>query len=108
MSPLNRNLESLRKRLGYSQENVAQFLNVSHTIISNYETGKYEPTHEHLTKLADLYGVDIVDLFSEDVSLNNYNLAFAFRADTLKAEDLESISKFKKIIKNYLVLKSFE
>ena len=104
MTPISKNLEALRKRLNLSQTTVADYLGVSHTIISNYETSKYPPTHEHLTKLAALYDVEIADLFEEDATRKVVNLAFAFRADSIEAEDLRSITRFKLIVKNYLKL----
>ena len=104
MSQLSANLERIRKKLGFSQETVAGFLNVTHTILSNYETDKREPTHAHLTKLADLYGVDVADLFDEDPDNTATTIAFAFRADVLESADLNSISQFKRIVKNYLSL----
>jgi transcriptional regulator with XRE-family HTH domain len=104
MSQLSTNLEKIRKKLGFSQENVAGFLNVSHTILSNYETDKREPSHAHLTQLADLYGVNIADFFDEDPYNNAATIAFAFRADTLTPADLQSIAQFKRIVKNYLAL----
>ncbi len=104
MSTLSNNLEKLRKQLGFSQETVAGYLNVSHTILSNYEKDKYDPTHSHLKQLADLYGVDIADLFEENPAHQVANAAFAFRADGLKQEDLSAIAQFRLIVKNYITL----
>ena len=104
MTTISKNLEALRKRLDLSQQAVANYLEVSHTIISNYETGKYLPTHEHLSKLADLFSVEIADLFEENAEEKQITLAFAFRADEIKTEDLKGITTFKKIIRNYLKL----
>ena len=104
MTPISKNLEALRKRQNLNQTTVAEYLGVSHTIISNYETAKFLPTHEHLTKLAALYDVEIADLLEEDAANKVVNLAFAFRADSIEIEDLKSITRFKQIVKNYLKL----
>lgn len=104
MTPISKNLEALRKRLNLNQTTVADYLGVTHTVVSNYETGKYNPTHEHLTKLAALFDVEIADLLEHDAAQKVVNLAFAFRADSIDIEDLKSITKFKQIVKNYLKL----
>ena len=101
-------MKNLREKFGFSQEIVAGYLGVTHTVISNYETGKRQPTHEHLTKLADLYDVDIVDLFSNEPAIYSTNAAFAFRAETVKPEDLTSIALFRRIVKNYLTLQKID
>lgn len=104
MTPISKNLEALRKRLNLNQTTVADYLGVSHTVVSNYETGKYNPTHEHLAKLAALFDVEIADLLEDDAAQKVVNLAFAFRANTIDIEDLKSITLFKQIVKNYLKL----
>ncbi len=104
MTHIHQNLEALRNRKGYSQEVVGAYLGVTHTIISNYEKGRKEPTHEHLSKLASFYDLEIADLFEENATDKIVNLAFAFRADAFEIEDLKSITVFKQIVKNYLKL----
>ena len=108
MSSISQNIVNLRKRLALSQQDVALYLSVSHTIVSNYENDKYPPTHEHLSKLADLYDIEIADLFEEDAESKLLNLAFAFRADEVSTEDIAHITQFKKIIRNYLKLHAIE
>lgn len=108
MTSVSQNIVNLRKRLGLSQQAVAEYLDVSHTIISNYENDKYPITHEHLSKLADLFDVEIADLFEDNVESKIINLAFAFRANEISKEDMICITQFKKIVRNYLKLHAIE
>ncbi len=108
MTPLCQNIINLRKRLALSQQDVALYLNISHTIMSHYETDKYPPTPEHLSKLADLFDVEIADLFEVDAENKARNLDFAFKTDKISFENINTITQFKKIIQNYLKLQTIE
>jgi transcriptional regulator with XRE-family HTH domain len=108
MTSVSQNIVNLRKRLGLSQQEVADYLGVTHTIISNYENEKYPLTDEHLSKLADLFDLDIADLLEESAENKLLNIAFAFRADEISSEDITPITQFKKIIRNYLKLHAIE
>ena len=48
-----------RKEAGYSQRQVSALLNIHHTTIASYETGRTEPDIETLGKLADFYAVSL-------------------------------------------------
>lgn len=50
-------LKELRKENEYSQQDVADFLNISRSTYGKYETGDREPSLEMLCKLADFYKV---------------------------------------------------
>ena len=63
---IGRNLRSLREKRGLTQENVAEYLGISRSIISYYEIGDRTTTLAHLEKLADLFGVEVADLSSEE------------------------------------------
>ncbi len=100
---LGRNLRTLRETLNLNQTEVAKYLGLEdHVVISYYENNKRKISLEHLNKLADLYGVDLSDLFEDDFALNKINKAFAFRKNELSGNDLEIISNFQRIVKNYL------
>lgn len=101
-------IRTLREKFGYSQDAVANFLEVKREMISYYETGAREVPLEVLEKLADLFGVDLEIFFIENVEEATTDLAFAFRADELNEKDLESIAAFRRIIKNYQRIKNLE
>jgi transcriptional regulator with XRE-family HTH domain len=99
---IGNNIRSFRERLNLSQEVLAEYLGVSRPMISLLENGERTVTLVHLTKLADLFGVDEYDLMEEEAPQHLANVALAFRADQLSAPALESVASFKKIVKNYL------
>ncbi len=103
---IGKNLQALRQKLGFTQEQVAAYLQINREEVSYYENGNRSAPTKVLSQLANLYGVDEYDLYEEDLNLSNINLALAFRADNIKPSDLEQIAKFKKIVRNYLVMKS--
>ena len=96
------NIKRLRCACGFTQDNVASYLNVNRSAYANYETGARELPLSLLEKLADLYGCEMYDLFCEDVDVVNTMLATAFRVDTLSREDMEQIAAFKRIVNNSL------
>lgn len=58
-------LESIRVRHGYSQEQVARRLEISLNTVRNWETGKTEPTLSKLKQLAELYGMTTPDFIKK-------------------------------------------
>lgn len=103
---IGNNIRLLREKLGLTQDDLANYLDMSRMQIIRYEQGKTTVPTINLTKLAELFSVDEYDFYEEDCSKINANLAFAFRADELNVEDLKTIASFKKIAMNYLKMKS--
>lgn len=96
------NIKRLREANGFTQESVANYLNVNRSAYANYETGARELPLNLMEKLADLYGCEMYDLYSEDMDVVSRMLATAFRVDTLSREDMEQIAAFKRIVNNSL------
>ena len=96
------NIKRLRDTSGFTQDIVANYLNVNRSAYANYETGARELPLQLMEKLADLYGCEMYDLYSEDVDVVSTMLATAFRVDTLSREDMEQIAAFKRIVNNSL------
>ncbi|MEO3110928.1 helix-turn-helix domain-containing protein [Turicibacter sanguinis] len=67
---ISMNLRRLRKIHQYTQENVAEKLNVSRQSIAKWESGETTPDLEHLLKFSKLYNVSLDNLVhhSEDHS----------------------------------------
>lgn len=59
-------LLELRKKRGFSQEDLAEKLNVSRQAISRWEMGSAIPDSPNLLKISDLFGVSIDSLLRED------------------------------------------
>lgn len=97
-----RNIKLMREASGYTQENVAEFLSVGRSAYANYETGDREMPLALMEKLADLYGCDLYDLYTEEESALAGMLVTAFRVDALSTNDMEQVAAFKRIVKNSL------
>lgn len=63
------NLKELRKQRGITQRYLAQYLGVSISTFSGWETGVYEPDHAHLCKIADYFGVTVDELLGRTPQL---------------------------------------
>lgn len=50
-------LKQAREESGYTQEQVADNLNIGRSTLANYEVNRTEPNLENLAKLADFYYV---------------------------------------------------
>jgi len=59
---LSTKLKQHRKALGLTQEHVAQALHVDRSTYAYYELGRTSPSHETMSKFADLYGVTLDSL----------------------------------------------
>lgn len=62
-------LAALRKRVGLSQGDVAERLNVSRQAVSRWETGFTVPSTDNLSHLGRLYGVTLDELLSYSAAL---------------------------------------
>lgn len=60
---LRNNLKGYRVKNGYSQEDLANVLNVHVTTIKNWEKQPNKMTFEKLAKLASLYNCEVKDFF---------------------------------------------
>lgn len=103
---IGKNIKLLRDKIGLSQEDLAEYLGLSNKMqVSRYEKGTTSVPTTHMTKLADLFGVDEYDFYEEDEGNIKLNVAFAFRANELQSSDMEIIASFKKLAMNYLKMK---
>ena len=59
---ISRNLKSLRKKNQYTQEEIAEKINVSRQSVAKWENGESNPDIESCIKLENLYNVKLDDL----------------------------------------------
>ena len=59
------NIRVLRERIGFSQQQVAEAVNVSQQAVARWENGLAKPRADLLPKLAALFGCTIDDLFRQ-------------------------------------------
>ena len=56
-------LKELRKEKGYTQEQMANILEIGQSAYAKWENGKCKPNYEKLEKIADFFGVSLDWLF---------------------------------------------
>ena len=74
-STFGKNMKSLRKIKGYTQEQLAVILNTTRSCISNYELGNRQPDNETISAVADFFNVSI------DFLMGRSTIAFSFKSD---------------------------
>lgn len=104
---IGKNIKYFREKLGLNQDDLASYFFITREEISYYENAKRPIPTDVISKAANLFGIDEYDLYEEDQEIVSANVAFAFRADFLKTEDIQHIADFRKIVLNYLNMKKF-
>lgn len=68
---ISERLQELRKKEGYSQEQVAEMLGLSRQAISKWESGQGKPEIDNIIKLTEIYHVsaDYILLGTEKISV---------------------------------------
>lgn len=61
---LGKKIQKLRKNLGYTQEELAEKINISRTHMGHIEQGRKSPSIKIMDKLARILKVKVSDLFS--------------------------------------------
>ncbi len=64
--PLNEKITKLRKGRGWTQEMLAAKMDVRKLQVSRWETGRMRPSGRTLQRLADLFGLSLDELLSEE------------------------------------------
>ncbi|MGN8774442.1 helix-turn-helix domain-containing protein [Candidatus Weimeria sp. HCP3S3_B5] len=97
MAELGKRLQDIRKKTGFTQEQVAGFLGVTQAYISQIEKGERQIQVDLFEKMAALYGVDAADVENErEVS----PIRFAFRTQDIDQNDLAAIANISRIAVN--------
>lgn len=95
---IGNNIKTLREGIGFTQSNIASFLNVDQSLLSKIEKGERMLSTDMLEKLACLFGVSVDTI--EDSTIEAPSMSFAFKASDLSAEDLKAISSINRIALN--------
>lgn len=87
-------LYTLRTQSGYSQEVLAEKLNVSRQAVSKWETGPTLPETDKLIAISDLFNVSIDSLLIDSISLNTFESMDRILVKFLSsARDMDDISE---------------
>ncbi len=78
---LSSNLQFLRRKTGYSQQELADLLEIPRTTWSGYELGKVEPNINMLQKISIFFHQTIDRLLNQRIDFDELEIA---RADTLR------------------------
>jgi transcriptional regulator with XRE-family HTH domain len=82
-------LQELRKKNGYSQEELASKLGVSRQAVSKWERSESSPDTDNLICLAQLYGVSLDELLKTDKSIEEIASENQKKLDEEPVEDLK-------------------
>jgi len=102
---IGRRLQSARKKAGFTQEQVANYLKVPREYMSYYETGSRAVDMLTIDRLADLYGYDIA-YFLDPEEIDDFQAASAaFRltekpTEKLSPQTLEVVARARRIAIN--------
>jgi transcriptional regulator with XRE-family HTH domain len=66
MSRLSNNLRHLRKQKGFTQEEMAEKLGLTRSILGSYEEGRAEPKLQTLQTIANFFSISIDDLIGKE------------------------------------------
>lgn len=104
---LGENIKTLRQQKGYSQNTLAEQLNVVRQTISKWEKGLSVPDADMLEKLANLFEVPVTTLLGSSIQVEKENEGYNEVAKQLAIlhEQLVKQSRFrKKVIKTIFII----
>ncbi len=105
---IGQNLKDFRLKYDYTQDDIGKYLGLDRSAIGHFEIADRDMSMIHLSKLADLFGVEIEDFTQPELIKKQANFAFAFRRDGFDDTDLESMASFNKIVKNYIKMNEID
>jgi transcriptional regulator with XRE-family HTH domain len=77
--PLNERLRELRKKAGYSQQQMARKLHLTQGAISQWENGITVPAADQLSTLADVFEITVDELLGRSAEQPEEDEAWAIR-----------------------------
>lgn len=90
---IGKNLQKIRKSYGYTQERLAEEIEVSIRYISDMEQDRAKPSYEVLIRICNLYKIGLNQIFSGYLTdTNNKTLEYSLSGyEKLSNEDKETI-----------------
>ena len=108
MGNVNDNLKVARESAHRSQQQVADYLGITRQAYSHYEVGRRKPDYETLLKLAEFYGVSVLELMGAEKTpttdgerkVSDEDIKFALFGDAeIDDEIYEQVKAFAKFAK---------
>lgn len=90
---IGKNIQEIRKSNGYTQERLAEKIEVSVRYISDIEQDRAKPSYEILLKFCELFHISLDQIFSEYINVKeNKTLNYSIVGyDNLSAKDKQTI-----------------
>ncbi len=90
---IGKNIQKIRKSNGYTQEKLAEAVEVSVRYISDIEQDKSKPSYENLIKICNVFQVSLDQIFSEYINTKeNKSMEYSLAGfDKLSKKDKETI-----------------
>ena len=90
---IGKNLQQIRKSNGYTQERLAENIEVSTRYISDIEQDRAKPSYEVLIRICNLFEISLDQIFSEYLNgRGNKSLEYSIAGyDRLSKEDKKTI-----------------
>ena len=90
---IGKNIQAIRKSNGYTQERLAEKIEVSARYISDIEQDRANPSYEVLIRICNLFKVSMDQIFSEYLNIKeNKNIEYSLAGfDKLSKKDKETI-----------------
>lgn len=90
---IGKNLQRIRKSYGYTQERLAEEIEVSIRYVSDMEQDRAKPSYEVLIRICNLYKIGLNQIFSGYlINTNNKTLEYSLSGyEKLSNEDKETI-----------------
>lgn len=90
---IGKNLQEIRKSNGYTQEKLAENIEVSVRYISDIEQDRAKPSYEVLIKICNLFNIGINQIFNEYLKVQeNKTLKYSLAGfEKLNKKDKETI-----------------
>ena len=90
---IGKNIQAIRKSNGYTQERLAEKIEVSVRYVSDIEQDRANPSYEVLIRICNLFKVSMDQIFSEYLNVKeNKSLEYSLAGfDKLSKKDKETI-----------------
>ncbi len=95
---IGKNVKALRESIGFTQANIATFLNLDQSMISKVEKGEKTLSIDMLEKLSCLFGATVEEI-EKDI-IKEPSLLTKYKANELIIENMEAFSAINKIAMN--------
>lgn len=95
-----RNIKRLREEAGFSQKNIAEYLNIDQSLISLIEKGERKASLSMIESLSALFCCEVKQILKGDENGNKYRIAF--RAKNMESEDMQALAAINRIALNQM------